>query len=63
MSNLIFATGLFVIGVLITIIFPFMVIWSLNMLFNLSIDYTFWNWVAVCVLMVFFNTQIINDKK
>lgn len=29
---------------------PLVVIWALNQLFGLSIDYTFWNWLAVIVL-------------
>jgi hypothetical protein len=29
---------------------PLIVIWALNQLFGFSIDYTFWNWLAVIVL-------------
>lgn len=30
---------------------PLFVIWAINSLFGMKIEYTFLNWVAVCVLM------------
>jgi hypothetical protein len=45
-------------------LYPIAIIWSLNQLFNLGIQYTFWNWVAVNVFTVFFNGRhFINITK
>ena len=41
---------LFVIGLIVLI--PFGLIWSVNTLFNLSILYTFKNWLASMVLII-----------
>ena len=29
---------------------PLLVLWALNMLFGLGIEYTFWTWLAVVIL-------------
>ena len=36
--------------VFLVVIGPVATIWSLNTLFNLNIDYTFWTWLAVAWL-------------
>lgn len=44
--------------ILIVAVGPLAVIWALNTLFQLGIGYTVWNWLAVIVLSVFFQTRI-----
>jgi hypothetical protein len=41
--------GLFVVVLVLAILIlvPFASIWSLNTLFGLGIDYTFWTWLAM----------------
>ncbi|MBT9160656.1 MAG: hypothetical protein DDT26_01945 [Dehalococcoidia bacterium] len=41
-------------------VWPFIVIWALNTLFALSIAYTIWSWLAVCVLMIVLATRGVN---
>jgi hypothetical protein len=36
--------------VMLVIAFPLCFIWSLNTLFALGIEYTFWNWLAALLL-------------
>jgi hypothetical protein len=45
---------IFLIGISFAVLlfWPFAVIWSLNSLFSLSIQYTFYNWLACVVLIV-----------
>lgn len=43
---------------LVVILGPFAVIWSLNTLFGLAIAYTFWTWLAVIVLGSYLNANI-----
>lgn len=40
--------------VLWVVLWPLAAIWSLNTLFALGIPYTFWNWLAMVVLVAFF---------
>lgn len=56
---------LLTLAIIIGITFPLAVIWALNSLFNLSIGYTFWNWLAVVVLHIFFqgNAIVTNTNK
>jgi hypothetical protein len=44
--------------VLLIIVGPFITIWSLNTLFGLGIAYTFWTWLAMIFLGMFFNARI-----
>jgi cyanate permease len=44
--------------VILVAIGPLLTIWSLNTLFGLSIAYTFWTWLAVVFLGMFFNARI-----
>ena len=50
--NISLAGFLFLIAVIITLIIlgPLVTIWSLNTLFNLNIDYTFYTWLAMAWL-------------
>ena len=43
---------------------PFAVIWGWNQLFGAmhTIEFTFWNWLAVIALGLFFNTRISKTK-
>lgn len=43
---------------LCAILWPLATIWSLNQLFNLSIGYTFFNWLAAWVLILTFQGAI-----
>ena len=45
------------------ILFPFLVIWALNLLFGLTIAYTFETWCAVTILQMFFKDTISVSKK
>lgn len=49
--------------ILIVLVGPLAVIWALNTLFQLGIDYTFWNWLAVIVLSVFIQTRIGKNSR
>jgi hypothetical protein len=49
---------LVVFFVLLIIVGPFITIWSLNTLFGLGIAYTFWTWLAMIFLGMFFNARI-----
>lgn len=65
MKNDLFYAGLITIalGVSLFVIAPFAVIWSLNELFQFNIAYTFWNWVAMFVLLVSVNASITKKGK
>lgn len=53
----------FILIILISIIvMPFLVIWSLNNLFNLTITYSLTNWVSVFVLGMFLNSNKFKFK-
>jgi len=41
---------------------PLAVIWALNMLFQLGLGFTFWNWLAVVILSVFIQTRFGQPK-
>ena len=47
----------------IVLVGPVAVIWALNTLFQLGIDYTFWNWLAVIVLSVFIQARIGKNSR
>jgi hypothetical protein len=42
--------GMVVLLIALIVLGPLATIWSLNTLFNLNIDYTFWTWLAVAWL-------------
>ncbi len=64
-NDLIKVGALLIIAILVGIFYPFAVIWATNTLFGLCIKYTFWNWLAVVILHVFFqgNAIITNTNK
>lgn len=66
MGNLL--AGLGVGGIVIALIlwvflWPLAVIWALNTLFALGIGYTFWNWLAMVVLVAFFGKASLKVER
>jgi len=49
-SNKITAVVLGLIGI---IVFPLGIIWSLNNLFSLQIQYTFFNWLSIVFIQIY----------
>lgn len=47
--------------IILALLYPLAVIWAGNTLFNLGLQYTFWNWLAVIVLGIFIRGY--NHKK
>lgn len=59
--------GLGLVGAVIAIfvlaiLWPLVIVWALNTLFNLSIAYTFWNWLAGLVLLTAIKARVTNEK-
>jgi hypothetical protein len=52
-----------IIIIAVAILFPFLFIWALNTLFNLSIGYTLETWSAAVLLQMFFQTKISTKGK
>jgi len=50
----------FVIGFII--FYPLAVVWSLNLLFSLTIPYTFSTWCAIMILVGVFAARVIVKK-
>lgn len=62
MKNL--AVGTIVLTLILwVVIYPLLAIWSLNTLFALGIAYSFWNWLAMVVLVAFFGKSTVRIKK
>lgn len=60
------STQIFGIAIIIILIIsglPFLMIWSLNQLFNIGIQYTFLNWLAMVFLGVFIRIIVVNTSK
>ena len=60
--------GLGVGGIVVALIlwvffWPLAVIWALNTLFALGIAYTFWNWLAMVVLVAFFGKSHVKVER
>ena len=53
----------FIAMVAIVIFYPFIIIWAINTLFGLNIDFTFLNWVAGWLLIGMFKFQNIKSFK
>ena len=58
-----FGTTLVLTIVAWIVVWPFAVIWALNTLFALGIGYTFWNWLAMVVLVAFFGKPSLKVEK
>lgn len=42
-----------VLSVVVLLLWPFAIIWAINALVgSLVVPYTFWNWLAICVLNI-----------
>lgn len=48
--------------VLVMMMFPFAVIWAMNTLFGLVIDYNFYSWLAVVIIGAFLHVRITRQK-
>jgi hypothetical protein len=59
----VFGTTLVLIVVSWVFLWPFAVIWALNTLFAMSIAYTFWNWLAMAILVTFFGASSVKMNK
>lgn len=59
------ALGVFGILLLIALIIfhPFVIIWAVNTLFALGIEYTFWTWLATLILTSSFGRANVNVNK
>lgn len=51
-SQIVLGVGVILLAIGIILITPFLLIWSVNGLFSLSIQYTWMNWFYALVLMV-----------
>ena len=58
-----FTTTLVLTIVLWVFLWPLAAIWALNTLFALGIAYTFWNWLAMVVLVAFFGKSTVRIRK
>lgn len=66
MGNLLagLGAGTIVLTVILWILlWPLLAIWALNTLFALGIAYTFWNWLAMVVLVAFFGKASLKVEK
>jgi hypothetical protein len=59
--------ALVAIGILLlligAILFPLATIWALNTLFNLTIAFNFWNWLAMAILIITFQVALNISRK
>ena len=64
MSNqIVLLVALGVLAVLVVVLGPMLVIWSLNVLFGLGIQYHFQNWLAALALMFLFGKNSLVTVK
>jgi hypothetical protein len=47
----------------LVLLWPLAAIWAVNTLFGFAIAYTFWNWLAVIVLVAFFGKSSLRVEK
>jgi hypothetical protein len=45
------------------VFWPFALIWAVNTLFGLGIEYTFWTWLAAFVMMAAFGKTNVSVNK
>lgn len=41
-----------VLVVLVAVLLPYAVIWAINTIFNTTIPFTFWTWLAMLILLI-----------
>ncbi len=58
-----FGTTLVLTIILWVFLWPLAAIWALNTLFAMGIAYTFWNWLAMVVLVAFFGKSSVRIKR
>jgi len=56
-------TWVVIATILLSIFWPWVIIWAVNTLFGLGIAYTFWNWLAALVLTTAFGKTSVSVKK
>jgi len=56
-------TGIAVVVFFFLVLGPFMSIWAVNTLFHTGIEFTFWNWLAVTVLIAVFRGSSSSKSK
>lgn len=58
------STYLFILGfaILIALLFPLSMVWAVNTLFSLNIEYGFKEWLAAVILYQMFGTKIVPDS-
>lgn len=44
--------GIILVGIGLILIIPFIVLWAINGLFSLHIEYTWMNWLYIAIIMV-----------
>lgn len=64
MSKVLIGIGVVILAILIVLLVPFLLIWSLNTLFPvLAIEYTLDTWLAVVILMIFAKETSVRISK
>lgn len=64
MSKVLIGIGVVILAILIVLLGPFLLIWSLNTLFPvLAIEYTLDTWLAVVILMIFAKETSVRISK
>lgn len=58
-----FGTTLVLTIIIWVFLWPLAAIWALNTLFGLGIAYSFWNWLAMVVLVAFFGKSTVRIKQ
>ena len=58
-----FGTTIVLTIILWVFLWPLAAIWALNTLFALGIEYSFWNWLAMVVLVAFFGKSTVRIRK
>jgi 1-acyl-sn-glycerol-3-phosphate acyltransferase len=58
-----FGTTLVLTIILWVFLWPLAAIWALNTLFAMGIAYSFWNWLAMVVLVAFFGKSTVRIKR
>ncbi len=63
MREIFLIIGILLIILILAIFAPLATIWSLNTLFNLEIEYSIFNWLAVSWLLFIINGRVVEKSK
>jgi hypothetical protein len=63
MKEVLVVVGVIALIVALVIAGPLLVIWSINTLFGLGIDYTFWTWLAAFILGAAISPNVTVKRK